>query len=147
MQRSEVCIDACLLGRGDSTFLQQAAHLTDGVYLKPKHRGALLQYLLVRLMVDSWFFTGCPALMLLACQSRCSRNMTSIELLADVVQTVFCGDGFSRGFLALPRQAGVDFRASCFCHRVSASQPGICMQLAGVVGDWLKHPKRCMRKD
>jgi transcription initiation factor TFIIH subunit 3 len=48
VQKSEVAIDACLLGRADSTFLQQAAHLTGGVYLKPKHRGALLQYLLVR---------------------------------------------------------------------------------------------------
>jgi hypothetical protein len=47
-QRSEVIIDACMLGGSESTFLQQAAHLTDGVYLRPKHRTALLQYLLVR---------------------------------------------------------------------------------------------------
>ena len=48
LQRSEVCVDACLLGTADSTLLQQAAHLTGGVYLRPKHRGALLQCLLVR---------------------------------------------------------------------------------------------------
>ncbi len=40
-------IDACMLGGADSTFLQQATHLTGGVYLRPRHRGALLQYLLV----------------------------------------------------------------------------------------------------
>ena len=29
-------------------FLQQATHLTGGIYLRPKLRGALLQYLLVK---------------------------------------------------------------------------------------------------
>lgn len=47
LQRSEVVVDACMLGASDSTFLQQAAHLTDGIYLRPKHKDALLQYLLV----------------------------------------------------------------------------------------------------
>lgn len=47
VQKAEVVIDACMLGAHDSAFLQQAAHLTDGVFLRPKHKGALLQYLLV----------------------------------------------------------------------------------------------------
>lgn len=46
-QKSNVAVDACMLGGADSTFLQQAAHLTDGVYARPRQRGALLQYLLV----------------------------------------------------------------------------------------------------
>jgi len=33
-------------------------------------------------------------------------------------QTVFCCDTYSRGFLDLPRASAVDFRASCFCHKV-----------------------------
>ncbi|KAI3436069.1 hypothetical protein D9Q98_002127 [Chlorella vulgaris] len=44
-QRSGVLIDACQLGVGDSSFLQQAAHLTGGIYLKPDKPQALLQYL------------------------------------------------------------------------------------------------------
>lgn len=47
LQRSEVAIDCCKLGEGHSTFLQQAAHLTGGVYLQPTRPAALLQYLLV----------------------------------------------------------------------------------------------------
>ncbi|KAL4418718.1 hypothetical protein ABPG77_008589 [Micractinium sp. CCAP 211/92] len=43
-QRSNVLIDACWLGHGHSAFLQQAAHLTGGVYLKPT-KPALIQYL------------------------------------------------------------------------------------------------------
>ncbi|CAL8466549.1 g6085 [Coccomyxa elongata] len=85
-QKVEVVIDACMLGAHDSAFLQQAAHLTDGVYLRPKHKGALLQYLL----------------------------------------TVFCGDAFSRSFLELPRPAGVDFRAACFCHRRAIDLGYVC---------------------
>ena len=35
------------------------------------------------------------------------------------LQTIYCGDTFSRSHLELPQPLGVDFRASCFCHRVS----------------------------
>lgn len=100
-----MCIDACMLGRTDSTFLQQAAHLTGGVYLRPRHKGALLQYLLVCV-----FYTSPVSV----CLARAG------VLPCSAVQTVYSGDGFSRGFLELPQQVGVDFRASCFCHRVSA---------------------------
>ena len=41
-------MDACMLSGGESTFLQQATHLTGGIYLRPKQKAALLQYLLVR---------------------------------------------------------------------------------------------------
>ena len=46
-QRHGVVIDACMVGGRDSAFLQQAAHITGGVYLKPDRPGALLEYLLV----------------------------------------------------------------------------------------------------
>lgn len=45
-QRSGVVIDACYLGSSQSAFLQQAAHLTGGVYLRPARPAGLLQYLL-----------------------------------------------------------------------------------------------------
>ena len=43
-------VDACMLASTDSTFLQQATHLTGGIYMRPKQRSALLQYLLVGLL-------------------------------------------------------------------------------------------------
>ncbi|PRW60988.1 general transcription factor IIH subunit 3 [Chlorella sorokiniana] len=44
-QRSGILIDACQLGAGHSSFLQQAAYLTGGTYLKPARPQALTQYL------------------------------------------------------------------------------------------------------
>lgn len=38
-------IDACQLGPGHSSFLQQAAYLSGGTYLKPARPQALVQYL------------------------------------------------------------------------------------------------------
>ncbi|EFN53393.1 hypothetical protein CHLNCDRAFT_13819, partial [Chlorella variabilis] len=52
-QRSGVLIDACQLGRRHSTFLQQAAYLTGGVYLKPSKPVALVQYLNSVFAVDA----------------------------------------------------------------------------------------------
>ena len=47
VQRHGVVMDTCMVGSQDSAFLQQAAHITQGLYLRPKHTAALLQYLLV----------------------------------------------------------------------------------------------------
>ena len=47
LQRHGVVIETCMVGSQDSAFLQQAAHITRGLYLRPKRPGALLQYLLV----------------------------------------------------------------------------------------------------
>ena len=47
VQRHGVVIETCMMGTGDSAFLQQAAHITEGLYLRPIRTGALLQYLLV----------------------------------------------------------------------------------------------------
>ena len=40
-------MDACVVGPSDSPFLQQAADMTKGAYLRPGRSSALLQYLLV----------------------------------------------------------------------------------------------------
>eukprot|EP00656_Telonema_subtile_P009745 TRINITY_DN14603_c0_g1_i2.p1 TRINITY_DN14603_c0_g1~~TRINITY_DN14603_c0_g1_i2.p1 ORF type:complete len:221 (+),score=42.42 TRINITY_DN14603_c0_g1_i2:179-841(+) len=46
-QRMEAYIDACVLGAKESVFLQQACHITQGVYWRVSHKDkALLQYLL-----------------------------------------------------------------------------------------------------
>ena len=72
-----VPIDVCLLGAQESPFLQQAASLTGGLYMRPPRPQALVQYLMA----------------------------------------VFAADVLSRTALQLPHPKGVDFRASCFCHK------------------------------
>ena len=47
LQRHGVVMETCMLGPADSAFLQQAAHVTGGLYLRPSCPEALLQYLLV----------------------------------------------------------------------------------------------------
>ena len=47
VQRHGVVIETCMVGNNDSAFLQQAAHITEGLYLRPQRTSALLQYLLV----------------------------------------------------------------------------------------------------
>ena len=47
MQHLGVMVDACVVGPSDSPFLQQAADMTKGAYLRPGRSSALLQYLLV----------------------------------------------------------------------------------------------------
>lgn len=57
-QRMGVAMDSCVLARGkDSTYFQQAAHLTNGVYLRPeefstKRPDGLLQFLQTLFLVD-----------------------------------------------------------------------------------------------
>jgi transcription initiation factor TFIIH subunit 3 len=85
-QSASVAVDACLLGDAESPFLQQAASLTGGVYLRPPRPAALLQYLLA----------------------------------------VFASDGASRAALRLPAPRGVDFRASCFCHKRQVDTGYVC---------------------
>lgn len=40
-------VDVCKVFGEDTVFLQQAAHLTAGVYLRLEHSAGLLQYLMV----------------------------------------------------------------------------------------------------
>ncbi|KAL0018611.1 hypothetical protein WJX77_010552 [Trebouxia sp. C0004] len=85
-QRHGVVIETCMVGTSDSAFLQQAAHITEGLYLRPRRTGALLQYLL----------------------------------------TVFSADTYTRSFMQMPKLTGVDFRASCFCHKKTIDMGYVC---------------------
>eukprot|EP01105_Mastigella_eilhardi_P001396 TRINITY_DN1168_c0_g1_i3.p1 TRINITY_DN1168_c0_g1~~TRINITY_DN1168_c0_g1_i3.p1 ORF type:complete len:163 (-),score=40.72 TRINITY_DN1168_c0_g1_i3:18-506(-) len=49
-QKNGIPVDSCMIGK-DSGFLQQASHLTGGIYLKPDIAG-LLQYLQTTFLVD-----------------------------------------------------------------------------------------------
>ena len=108
-----------MVGGADSAFLQQAAHLTGGLYLRPLRAGGLLQTLLVRLV--QWGEKQACMQLLPRRPGRVQgrRQHTDADRIPVALQTVFCAETYSRGFLDLPQATGVDFRASCFCHKVA----------------------------
>uniref|UniRef100_A0ACD5V6Q6 Uncharacterized protein n=1 Tax=Avena sativa TaxID=4498 RepID=A0ACD5V6Q6_AVESA len=99
-QRSMVPIDSCIVGTQDSAFLQQASHITGGVYMKPQELNGLFQYL----------------------------------------AAVFASDLHSRTFLRLPKTMGVDFRASCFCHKKTIDMGYVCSVCLSI---FCKYHKKC----
>ncbi|KAJ7571117.1 hypothetical protein O6H91_01G149500 [Diphasiastrum complanatum] len=99
-QRLMVPIDSCMVGSQHSAFLQQAAHITGGIYMKPPHPEGLFEYLMM----------------------------------------VFATDLHSRRFLQLPRPTGVDFRASCFCHKKTIDTGFVCSVCLSI---FCKHHKEC----
>lgn len=99
-QRNGVVIDACVVGSQHSAFLQQATHITGGIYMKPPQPDGLFEYLMM----------------------------------------VFTTDLFSRQFLQLPRPVGVDFRASCFCHKKTIDMGFVCSVCLSI---FCKHHQTC----
>jgi len=99
-QRNGVPIDACVIGSQNSAFLQQASHITGGIYMKPPQPDGLFEYLMM----------------------------------------IFATDLFSRRFLQLPRPAGVDFRASCFCHKKTIDMGFVCSVCLSI---FCKHHQTC----
>ncbi|KAF5826210.1 transcription factor Tfb4-domain-containing protein [Dunaliella salina] len=124
--RSKPSSDAMVLGPPgfDSSFLQQAAHLTGGLYLrapiggiKPEaqgagstmpqqghgHMGAALQYLLSCLSADT----------------------------------------VTRSMLRVHQPLGVDFRASCFCHKRPLNVGFVCSVCLSIFCTQLPHCAIC----
>ncbi|XP_009776618.1 general transcription and DNA repair factor IIH subunit TFB4 [Nicotiana tabacum] len=60
--------------------------------------------------------------------------------LFQYLSTVFATDLHSRAFLQLPRPVGVDFRASCFCHKNTIDMGYICSVCLSI---FCKHHKKC----
>ncbi|KAG2495706.1 hypothetical protein HYH03_006306 [Edaphochlamys debaryana] len=86
-QRAQVVIDAVVLAPEDSSFLQQAANLTGGLYFRPpRGPGGLLGLLLAHFVTD-----------------------TATRAQMDAEQSL-----------------GVDFRASCFCHKYVIETGFVC---------------------
>ena len=116
-QRSDVIIDGCKLGPKHSAFLQQAAYLTGGIYLRPSRPQALAQYLLVSCDASKLLALAGPLLMLMRGPSPVAACGSNLCARSSVMQSVCAADPFSRQFLRLPRPTSVDLRASCFCHK------------------------------
>ncbi|XP_059631839.1 general transcription and DNA repair factor IIH subunit TFB4 [Cornus florida] len=63
-----------------------------------------------------------------------------LDGLFQYLSTVFATDLHSRSFLQHPKTTGVDFRASCFCHKNAIDMGYICSVCLSI---FCKHHKKC----
>ncbi|WOL19129.1 general transcription and DNA repair factor IIH subunit TFB4 isoform X1 [Canna indica] len=63
-----------------------------------------------------------------------------LDGLFQYLSAVFATDLQSRSFLQLPKPAGVDFRASCFCHKKTIDMGYVCSVCLSI---FCKHHKKC----
>ncbi|XP_071693786.1 general transcription and DNA repair factor IIH subunit TFB4-like [Rutidosis leptorrhynchoides] len=63
-----------------------------------------------------------------------------LDGLFQYLTTVFATDLHSRSFLQLPKPVGVDFRASCFCHKNTIDMGYICSVCLSI---FCKHHQKC----
>ncbi|KAJ6809562.1 putative general transcription factor IIH subunit 3 [Iris pallida] len=63
-----------------------------------------------------------------------------LDGLFQYLVAVFATDLQSRNFLHLPKPAGVDFRASCFCHKRTIDMGYVCSVCLSI---FCKHHKKC----
>lgn len=63
-----------------------------------------------------------------------------LDGLFQYLSTVFATDLHSRSFIQLPKPVGVDFRASCFCHKNTIDMGYICSVCLSI---FCKHHKKC----
>ncbi|KAI5683446.1 hypothetical protein M9H77_04674 [Catharanthus roseus] len=63
-----------------------------------------------------------------------------MEGLLQYLLTVFATDLHSRNFLQLPKPVGVDFRASCFCHKSTIDMGFICSVCLSI---FCRRQKKC----
>jgi len=89
LQKAEVLVDSFVVAHGDCALLQQAADITNGVYLRPE-----LSSLCAKGSLLAWFMSCFLA-------DRCTRYTLGES---DTKTT----------FLRLPQPESVDYRASCF---------------------------------
>lgn len=107
-QKAKIPIDVLSLpppstGTAPPIFLQQASHLTEGVYWRWNGRGGLLQYLHVCRSLTHFYML----------MSRSARSDADTSF-----QTIFLSPPSLRQTpFSIPPQDAVDFRAVCFCHQ------------------------------
>ncbi|XP_072982270.1 general transcription and DNA repair factor IIH subunit TFB4 [Typha latifolia] len=63
-----------------------------------------------------------------------------LDGLFQYLAAVFATDLHSRSFLRLPKPVGVDFRASCFCHKKTIDMGYVCSVCLSI---FCKHHKKC----
>jgi transcription initiation factor TFIIH subunit 3 len=93
-QKLGVPVDACVLAGGDSTFLSQAAHLTNGVYLRPLRQDGLSHYLVSTFLADAYSrrFITLPKLKTVDFRASCFCHKKIIDMgyVCSVCLSIFC---------------------------------------------------------
>jgi transcription initiation factor TFIIH subunit 3 len=111
-QRAEVAVDALVLG-ADSAYLQQAAHLTGGLYMRAGGSSSTAS-------VGGSTGAGARGTASAAAQGSGLLSGLAAGHAGGALQyllSVFSADTVTRGMLRVHQPQGVDFRASCFCHK------------------------------
>ncbi|EEY57658.1 general transcription factor IIH subunit, putative [Phytophthora infestans T30-4] len=93
-QKKSVAVDACILATEHSSFMQQAAYLTGGIYYKPNDHSGLLQYLISIYLPDP----SMRKLLKLPSQDSvdframcfCHREVISTAYVCPVCLSLFC---------------------------------------------------------
>uniref|UniRef100_M4BTB8 General transcription factor IIH subunit n=1 Tax=Hyaloperonospora arabidopsidis (strain Emoy2) TaxID=559515 RepID=M4BTB8_HYAAE len=93
-QKKNVAVDACILSSEQSSFMQQAAYLTGGIYYKPNDHSGLLQYLIAIYLPDP----SMRKLLKLPSQDSvdframcfCHREVISTAFVCPVCLSLFC---------------------------------------------------------
>jgi transcription initiation factor TFIIH subunit 3 len=107
----------------DSAYLQQAAHITGGAYLRPRRPAALLQYLLSAAAADT------------AARRALSPPHGAAFGPAPPAAGGGAGGGGSAGGAAAGGDdaagggagaSGLDYRAACFCHKQPVDTGWVC---------------------
>ncbi|KAJ1976823.1 RNA polymerase II transcription factor B subunit 4 [Dimargaris xerosporica] len=93
-QKLTIPLDACKITGSDSGFLQQAASLTQGLYVKLDHPSGLLEYLMLSFLTDT-----VSRQILVAPQQRrvdfraacfCHKKVVDIGYVCSVCLSIFC---------------------------------------------------------
>ncbi|KAL7681120.1 putative TFIIH subunit Tfb4/GTF2H3, von Willebrand factor A-like domain superfamily [Plasmopara halstedii] len=93
-QKKNVAVDACILAAEHSSFMQQAAYLTGGIYYKPTDHSGMLQYLISIYLPDPYM----RKLLRLPSQDSvdframcfCHREVISTAYVCPVCLSLFC---------------------------------------------------------
>ncbi|GAM28580.1 hypothetical protein SAMD00019534_117560 [Acytostelium subglobosum LB1] len=92
-QKQSIPVDSCILS-SDSTFLQQASHLTSGIYLKPQRQENLCQYLVSTFLIDSDSrrHLSVPTLTTVDFKASCfcHKRIVDIGFVCSVCLSIFC---------------------------------------------------------
>ncbi|EGC40332.1 hypothetical protein DICPUDRAFT_9126, partial [Dictyostelium purpureum] len=93
-QKQSIPVDSCILSQTDSTFLQQASHLTNGIYLKPHKQELLSQYLLTTFLLDTQSRKSLAYPNLKSVDYRascfCHKKIVDIGFVCSVCLSIFC---------------------------------------------------------
>jgi len=93
-QKQSIPVDACVLASEDSSFLQQTAHITGGIYLRPSTERGLLQYMLSSFLADRYSrkFLTLPVQSSVDYRASCFCHKKVIDygFVCSVCLSIFC---------------------------------------------------------